>query len=220
MIQLKNVSKVYKVSKNQVKALDDISLEIKDGEFLAILGPSGSGKSTLMHLLGGLDKPTSGEILVEGQNLAKLSDKKLSKYRNARVGFVFQAYNLHPIFNARENASLPLILSKDSETNIKQKSEEVLKEVDLLDRAEHLPKELSGGEQQRVAIARAIITNPQIILADEPTGNLDTKTGEQVIDLLMRLNKNKQITLIIVTHNEDIAKLASRIIRVRDGRLE
>ncbi len=220
MISLKNVSKVYKVGKNQVKALDDVSLEIKNGEFVAILGPSGSGKSTLMHLLGGLDKPSAGQILVDDQDLAKLSDKKLSKYRNKSVGFVFQAYNLHPIFNSRENASLPLILSKESEVTMKQKAEEVLKEVDLLDRADHLPKELSGGEQQRVAIARAIVTNPQIILADEPTGNLDTKTGDQVIKLLMRLNQEKKITLIIVTHNEDIAKLATRIIRVRDGRLE
>ncbi len=220
MIQFKNVSKIYKIGKNLVKALDQVNVEIRKGEFVAILGPSGSGKSTLMHLMGGLDRPTSGEVLVDDQNLAKLADKKLSQFRNKKVGFVFQSYNLHPIFNAKENAALPLILAKDSDQNINQKSETVLREVDLGDRAKHLPKELSGGEQQRVAIARALITDPQIILADEPTGNLDTKTGKQVIDLLMKLNKEKGITLVMITHNEEIASLASKIIRIKDGRIQ
>ncbi len=220
MIELKNVSKIFKIGKNQVKALDEVNLQIEDGQFVAILGPSGSGKSTLMHLIGGLDKPTSGQVLVDGEDLANLSDKKLSVFRNKKVGFVFQAYNLHPIFNAAENAALPLILAKDTDQNITQKSKEVLHEVDLDDRLTHLPKELSGGEQQRVAIARALITNPQIILADEPTGNLDSKTGQQVTDLLVKLNSEKKITLIMITHNEELAKLAARIVRIKDGRLD
>lgn len=219
MIELKDVTKVYKISKNQVKALDQVSLKIESGEFIVIFGPSGSGKSTLMHIIGGLDKPTSGEILVDGQDLGKLSDRDLSLFRNKKVGFVFQDYNLHPIFNSKENAALPLILAKAGDQTIEEKTTTVLNEVGLVERSNHKPKELSGGEQQRVAIARALINDPQIILADEPTGNLDSTTGDQIIQLLLGLNKQRKTTLIIITHNEAIAKMAGRVVRIADGKV-
>lgn len=217
IIDLKDVSKVYKSGEIQFKALDKVSLEIKTGDFVAILGPSGGGKSTLMHLIGGLDKPTSGIITVDGQNLNKMSDKQLARYRNEKVGFVFQFFNLLQGATTLSNVILPLVYSK-KKVSRKSKATQILKEVGLGEKLKNRPNQLSGGEQQRVSIARALVNDPEIILADEPTGNLDSKTGQAIFSLLQGLNE-KGKTVVVVTHEIALAEKAKRIVRVTDGRV-
>lgn len=219
MIKLENISKEYRMGEEIIHAVSGVSMEIREGEFVALVGPSGSGKSTMMHLIGGLDTPTSGRVIVDGQNLSSASDKELSRYRNEKIGFVFQAFNLHPTYTATENVALPLIFSGIGQSNRMKMAAEALDIVGLAERASHRPNQLSGGERQRVSIARALVTQPKILLADEPTGNLDSKNGKHVMELLSQLNKEKGITLIIVTHDMEIAKEAGRIIKMRDGKI-
>ena len=218
LIEIKNLIKTYKIGGETINAVDNITLDILEGEMVAITGPSGSGKSTLMHLIGGLDKPTKGDILVDSVNIAKLKDKHLSKYRNTTIGFVFQSFNLQPNLTSLENVKLPLMFSK----NVANKAESALKALEMLDlknRIFHKPNQLSGGQKQRVGIARALVNNPKIILADEPTGNLDSKNGSIVINLLREINKEKNVTIIIVTHDPNIANKCDREIRMKDGKI-
>ena len=219
MIKLENITREYRMGEDIVRAVSGISLEITEGEFVALVGPSGSGKSTTMHIIGGLDTPTSGRVIVDGHDLSRAGDRELSRYRNEKIGFVFQAFNLHPTYTAMENVALPLIFSGIGYSRRMKIAAEALETVGLSDRALHRPNQLSGGERQRVSIARALVTQPKIILADEPTGNLDSKNGQLVMELLSRLNKEKGITLIIVTHNMEIAAVAGRIIKMRDGKI-
>jgi len=219
IIQLKSVSKIYKMGKENLTVLDGINLDIEEGEFVAIMGPSGSGKSTLANVIGGLDKVNSGTILVDGQELNKLNDKKLSEYRNKKIGFVFQAFNLIPTFTAQENVMLPLILMGVSSKMRKQKAYDCLKIVGLENRVTHKPNELSGGERQRVSIARALVNEPKIIIADEPTGNLDSKKSAEIISILKKLNSNSKITLIVITHDPNVAHEADRILNMQDGKI-
>jgi len=220
MLKLTNVSKIYQVGDEEVRALDDLSLEIKKGEFVAIIGASGSGKSTLLHVLGALDRPSSGKITWQGKRLNKMSDRELASFRNRQIGFVFQQFHLLPRTSVLENTMLPTIYLPADENNRdhSRKAKKILKELVLSDRLNHTPGQLSGGQQQRVAIARALINNPQIILADEPTGNLDSKSGEQILKILEGLNK-KGLTVIVVTHDIDIAKKAKRQIIIKDGKI-
>ncbi len=217
MIKISSLTKIYKSGETNFKALDDVSLEIEKGEFVAILGASGSGKSTLMHLIGGLDKPTSGTIEVDGENLGKLNEGKLARYRNEKVGFVFQFFNLLQGTSSLNNVVLPLIYSR-KKVSRKQAATDILTEVGLGEKLKNRPNQLSGGEQQRVSIARALVNNPDIILADEPTGNLDSKTGLAIFELLRELN-HKGKTVVVVTHDNNLAAKANRIIRVSDGRI-
>ncbi len=217
MIELKNVTKIYQMGEETIPALSGIDLTVAEGEFIALVGPSGSGKSTLLHIIGGLDSPTSGKVAVNGQDLSQASDSELSRYRNRSVGFVFQAFNLHPTYNALENVVLPLIFSRMPRPQRLKLAREALETVGLAERASHRPNQLSGGEKQRVSIARALVTRPKLILADEPTGNLDSKTGEHIIELLVRLNREKGLTLLLVTHDTDIASNAPRTLFLRDG---
>jgi putative ABC transport system ATP-binding protein len=219
MIEVKNVSKKYKMGKEVVTALNDVTVKINDGEFVAIVGPSGSGKSTLMHLVGGLDSPTSGNIYVDGKDISKLKDKDMSKYRNQTIGFVFQAFNLENTQTALENVMMPLIFAGISVKERKQKAKTALEMVDLGDQIKHKPTEMSGGQRQRVSIARALVNQPQIIFADEPTGNLDSKNGELIMKLLNDLNDNGY-TIIMVTHNMEEAKKAKRLITIKDGEIQ
>ena len=214
IIELKNVKKTYIVGEQRFNALDGINLKINQGEFVVILGPSGAGKSTLLNLLGGMDKPTSGDIIVGENNIAKYNDKELTRYRAHDVGFIFQFYNIMPTLTVEENVNL----IKDV-TNTSKDSKEVLKSVGLLKHASKFPQELSGGEQQRVSIARAIMKNPKVLLCDEPTGALDSKTGIEVLKLL-RKQSDEDTTVIIVTHNSLIAEIANRIIRIKNGKVE
>ena len=214
IIELKNVKKTYIVGEQEFNALDGINLKINQGEFVVILGPSGAGKSTLLNLLGGMDKPTSGDIIVGENNIAKYNDKELTRYRAHDVGFIFQFYNIMPTLTVEENVNL----IKDV-TNTSKDSKEVLKSVGLLKHASKFPQELSGGEQQRVSIARAIMKNPKVLLCDEPTGALDSKTGIEVLKLL-RKQSDEDTTVIIVTHNSLIAEIADRIIRIKNGKVE
>jgi putative ABC transport system ATP-binding protein len=219
LIQVQNLKKYYTLGGETVKALDDISFEIKSGEMIAIMGPSGSGKSTLMHILGGLDKPDSGKVIVDDEDIAKLNSRKLADYRNKKIGFVFQTFNLQPHLTATENVELPLIFSKRSGKR-SVNAIEALKKVALGDRLNHKPSELSGGQRQRVSVARSIVNKPKILFADEPTGNLDTKNGRLILDLLKDLNKNEGITLIIVTHDSSVAAECDRILQIKDGKLQ
>lgn len=219
IISLSKVTKSYKLSDNvTVEALRGINLDIKKGEFVAIIGPSGSGKSTLMHLIGILDKPTSGVVSLDGKNIAKLSEEELAILRNKYIGFVFQAFNLLPKTSAIENVELPLIYSKVTGAERKARAIKALCEVGLGDRLNHTPNQLSGGQQQRVAIARALVTSPSLILADEPTGNLDSKSSMEILGLLRLINK-KGNTVVLVTHEHDIAKEAKRIVELKDGKI-
>jgi len=218
LIELKGVSKTYKPGKNiKVAALKDASFDIEEGEFVAIMGPSGSGKSTLMHILGLLDRSEKGSYKLAGEEISKKSEKELSRLRNEKIGFVFQTFNLLPRTSAIDNVMLPRVYSRIKKHK-KADGMKVLKQVGLSQRSNHKPNELSGGEQQRVAIARALINNPQIILADEPTGNLDSKSATEIMKILEELNK-KGVTAIVVTHEEMIAKMAKRIIRIKDGKV-
>lgn len=217
LITLSNVKKSYRLGDDiLVEALRGINLKINKGEFVAITGPSGSGKSTLMHLIGILDKPTSGEVDLDGEDISKLSEEKLATLRNKYIGFVFQAFNLLPKTSAVEQVELPLIYSKVGATERRERALQALKDVGLGDRIDHTPNQLSGGQQQRVAIARALVTRPSLILADEPTGNLDSKSSREIIELLRSINA-KGNTVVLVTHETNIAAEAKRIVVIKDG---
>jgi len=218
LIELRGVGKTYQMGEIEVRALRGVTLEVEKGELTAIMGPSGSGKSTLMNIIGCLDQPTSGEYLLDGIEVSTLNDDQLAQIRNRKIGFVFQTYNLLRRTTALDNVEVPLIYA--GARNRRAKARKVLEEVGLGDRVHHRPNELSGGEQQRVAIARALVNDPDIILADEPTGNLDSKTGLEIIGLFQRLNLERGITVIYVTHDREIAQFTRRIIHLRDGRLE
>lgn len=215
MIRMNGITKTYKLGKIEVDALRGVSFELKQGEMVAIMGPSGSGKSTLMNIIGCLDQQSSGTYELDGVDVGKLSDNQLADIRNKKIGFVFQTYNLLPRTSALANVELPLIYSRAK--NRREKALAALEKVGLADRANHKPNELSGGQQQRVSIARALITRPAIILADEPTGNLDTRTGEDIMRLFAELNRVDGITVVMVTHEREIGEYADRIINIRDG---
>ncbi len=219
MIELKKIRKTYRIGQETINALAGVDLEIAEGEFTAFVGPSGSGKSTLLHIIGGLDKPTSGKITVDGQDLSEASDGELSAYRNRNVGFVFQSFNLHPTYNALENVAIPCIFTGLSTAERLKLAEEALEAVGLSGRARHRPNQLSGGERQRVSIARALVNRPKVIIADEPTGNLDSKTGSRIMELLLKLNKERGITLLIATHDVNLTEQADRVIILRDGQI-
>lgn len=220
MIKLENVSRIYQMGKTLVPALRGLSLEIADGEFVAIMGPSGSGKSTLMHLIGALDTPTQGQVLLDGIDIAQQNSNQLAELRGKKVGFVFQTFNLVPTLSALKNVELPMIFQKIPRKERYEKARRLLEQVGLGDRLHHKPSELSGGECQRVAIARALANDPEILLADEPTGNLDAESGEQIMQILKKLNEEKKMTVIVVTHNPEVARYAHRIIRMRYGQIE
>ena len=216
LIELKGINKTYKNGDQELRVLKDIDLEVEKGEFVAIMGPSGSGKSTLMNVIGLLDRPTSGDYFLDGQEVGNLSEKKLAHVRNEQIGFVFQQFFLLSKLNAFQNVELPLIYAGVHPAKRKEIAEQYLEKVELGSRMHHLPSELSGGQKQRVAIARALVNQPAIVLADEPTGALDTKTGEQIMDLLTKLNREGK-TIIMVTHEPEIAAFANRRIVIRDG---
>ena len=220
MIRLINVHKIYLQGRNKITALAGLSLDIQKGEFAAVMGPSGSGKSTLLHLIGGLDRPTEGQVLVDGRIISQMADDEVTLFRRTRIGFVFQFFNLLPTLAAVENVMLPLILDgrSSSESNLRAKT--LLERVGLEGRRDHLPEELSGGEMQRLAIARALAFNPPILLADEPTGNLDSKNGAAVLELLRQINTEQRCTVVMVTHNQEAAGYGDRIVHLRDGVIE
>jgi len=218
-IQLENVKKIYKVGETQVNALRDLSYNINEGDFLAIMGPSGSGKSTLMNIVGCLDKPTEGKYFLEGEEVSTFDKNKLARIRNKKIGFVFQTFNLLARTTAIENTELPLLYSSMSKKKMRELASKSLSIVGLEGREFHRTNQLSGGEQQRVAIARALVNNPSLILADEPTGNLDTKTGKEIMDIFKRLNQEKNITIILVTHEPELAQIARRRMHLRDGQI-
>ena len=219
VIAAEHLAKIYRMGKMEVHALVDISVQIKHGEVVSIMGPSGSGKSTLMNILGCLDLPTSGDYVLDGEKVSTLNDDQLAGIRNRKVGFVFQSFNLLTRSTALSNVELPLRYSGIS-SGRKEMARSALEAVGLGDRVQHKPSELSGGQQQRVAIARALVNQPAIIMADEPTGNLDSRVGQEIMDLLLNLNKERGTTLIIVTHDREIAKQTQRVIRLRDGLVE
>lgn len=213
----KHIIKDFRLGDTTTKVLKDISLQVMQGEFVSIMGPSGSGKSTLLYILGGLDTPTSGHVLLNGTDISRFGDEKMSRIRRQKIGFVFQFYNLIPNLNVEENIMLPLLLDGKKMGGYKKQLDRILEIVGLSDRRKHKPRELSGGQQQRVAIARALIGNPEILFADEPTGNLDSKTGAEIMNLLREINQNSGQTIIMVTHSPDAAKSSSRMITVQDG---
>ena len=217
VLKVENISKIYGENNNLVKALDNISFTINEGEFIAITGASGSGKSTLLHILGGIDKPTSGQVWLENINLSNLTDNQLAGIRRSKIGIIYQFYNLIPTLTVEENITLPILL--DHKNINKKRLDSILEILDIKDRRDFLPNQLSGGQQQRVAIGRGLIYSPSIILADEPTGNLDSKNSENIINLLKNLNKKLKQTLVIVTHNLEIAKQADRILELKDGKI-
>ncbi len=217
ILVIDHLSKVYGSGETAVRALDDVSFSVQKGEFIAIIGPSGSGKSTLLHILGGVDMPTSGKVFVDHTDMYALNETQLAIFRRRQIGLIYQFYNLIPVLNVEENITLPLLL--DHKKVEKSQLTKILKLLNLEDRLTHLPNQLSGGQQQRVSIGRALINNPAIVLADEPTGNLDSKNSQEIIDLLKMFNKTYQQTLLVITHDERIALQADRIITIEDGRI-
>ena len=218
-IEAKDIVKVFQMGETELTALNGVDFEVEKGEFVAITGSSGSGKSTLMHIIGCLDKPTSGEYLIDGENVAQLSIKQLATIRNQKIGFVFQKFNLLHDLTSIENVALPALYAGESEESALDRARTMLEIVNLPNRCDHYPYQLSGGQQQRVAIARSLINNPSILLADEPTGNLDTATGHSIINIIKTLNEEKKVTIIMVTHEYDIAEQAKRVIELIDGRI-
>lgn len=217
ILKVEHLTKIYGKGDALVKALDDVSFSVEKGEFVAIVGASGSGKSTLLHLIGGVDKPTNGKVFIDGKDIYHFNDEKLAIFRRRQVGLIYQFYNLIPILNVEENITLPLDL--DNRKVDKKRLDDLIRVLGLEDRKNHLPNELSGGQQQRTSIGRALITNPAIILADEPTGNLDSKSSEEIVELLKKSNRDYKQTIIMITHNMEIAKVADRILKIEDGHL-
>lgn len=217
ILKVENLTKIYGEGNTRVIALDNVSFSVEKGEFVAIIGASGSGKSTLLHLIGGVDKPTSGKVFIDGEDIYKLNDDNLAIFRRREVGLIYQFYNLIPILNIEENITLPLKL--DNRKVNEEALNELIKKLGLSHRKKHLPNELSGGEQQRTSIGRALITKPAIILADEPTGNLDTNGSDEIVALLKQANRDYKQTIIMITHNMEIAKHADRIIKIEDGKI-
>ena len=218
LLKVEHLSKIYGKGQNQVMALDDVSFSVEKGEFVAIVGASGSGKSTLLHLIGGVDRPTDGKVYINDTDVFTLNDDKLAIFRRRQVGIIYQFYNLIPILNVEENIALPLEL--DERKVEKKEMDEMLEHLGLTERRAHLPNELSGGQQQRTSIGRALITRPSLILADEPTGNLDTKSGNEIMELLKKSNRELNQTIIMITHNMELAKAADRIIMIEDGKIK
>lgn len=217
ILKIENLKKVYGSGETEVKALDDISFQVEEGEFIAIIGPSGSGKSTLLHSIAGLEKPTSGKVYFHDKDIYKMNKKELTILRRQKIGIIYQFYNLIPTLNVEENITLPIELDRKKIDT--KKLDEIIKFLGLEKRKKHLPNELSGGQQQKVAIGRALMINPTIILADEPTGNLDSKSSEKIMQVLKKANKDYKQTIIMITHNLEIAKLADRIIKIEDGKI-
>lgn len=217
LLRVEHLSKIYGAGENQVKALDDVSLSVEKGEFVAIVGASGSGKSTLLHLLGGVDRPTSGKVYINGTDIFAMNDDELAIFRRRQVGIIYQFYNLIPILNVEENMAIPMEL--DGRKVEKAQMDDMLLRLGLTERRTHLPNELSGGQQQRTSIGRALITRPSIVLADEPTGNLDTKASNEIMHLLMNSNRELNQTIIMITHNMELAKAADRTIMIEDGKI-
>ena len=217
ILRVENLSKIYGSGDNEVRALDDVSFSVEKGQFLAIIGPSGSGKSTLLHILGGVDRPTSGKVFLEGQDVFAQNEDQLAIFRRRQVGLIYQFYNLIPVLNVTENITLPVLM--DGRKVNESRLQELLNILDLKDREKHLPNQLSGGQQQRVSIGRALMNSPAIVLADEPTGNLDSKNSQEIVELLKLSNKQYGQTLIVVTHDESIALQADRIIAIEDGKI-
>lgn len=217
ILKVENLTKIYGKGTTKVVAVDNVSFTVEKGEFVAIVGASGSGKSTLLHLIGGVDKPTQGKVIIDGKDIYSFNEDKLAIFRRRQVGLIYQFYNLIPILNVVENITLPLDL--DNRKTNKKYLEDLLKLLGIEKRRNHLPNELSGGEQQRTSIARALITNPTLILADEPTGNLDSKSSEEIVELLIKTNKEYKQTIIMITHNMEIAKCADRILKIEDGKI-
>jgi len=220
VVELVDVSKIYQTEFYEVKALENVSLDVEEGDFVVIMGPSGSGKSTLLNLIGCLDKPTSGKVLINGVETINLSDKELTELRRDTIGFIFQTYNLIPTLSALENVELPMIFKGLSRHERGRRAKKLLSVVGLEREVDRKPKELSGGQQQRVAIARALANDPKILLCDEPTGNLDTKSGEQVMSIIKEQNEERGVTVILVTHDPTLAKYGNFVIRLRDGKIE
>lgn len=217
ILEIKNLCKVYGKGETEVKALDNVSFDVEQGEFVAIVGPSGSGKSTLLHILGGVDSPTSGVVNIAGTDISKLNETKLAIFRRRQIGLIYQFYNLIPILNVEENMTLPLLL--DGKKPDKKLLKDLLEKLRLTERLKHLPNQLSGGQQQRVSIGRALMNNPALLLADEPTGNLDSENSKEIVSLLRKFNKENNQTVIIITHDERIALSADRIITIEDGHI-
>ncbi len=220
MITIDNVSKTYKRDQFEIPVLNHLSLKIKEGDFVALMGPSGSGKTTLLNLIAGIDRPTDGSIVVDGNDITQLSETKISKWRSLNVGFIFQLYNLVPVLNAFENVELPLLLTGLTKQERKKQVELALTIVGLKDRMDHYPRQLSGGQEQRVAIARAIVIDPKVLVADEPTGDLDYKSGEEILTLLKRLNHEFKKTIVMVTHDQHAASAANRLVHLEKGFLK
>jgi putative ABC transport system ATP-binding protein len=216
-VQVHNVRKVYRREKQEVPVLDGLTLDIREGEFVALMGPSGSGKTTLLNLIGGVDQPTSGDVIVGGTNIARLNGRALAKWRARHIGYIFQLYNLIPVLTAIENVALPLLLVKMSGSERTDRARRALEIVGLADRTKHYPRQLSGGQEQRVAIARAVVSDPTVLLADEPTGDLDRKSGEEILTLLDRLNREFQKTIVMVTHDPHAAERAKRRLHLDKG---
>ena len=219
MIKLVSVTKIYKMGTEEVRALDRVTLEVYPGEILVVMGPSGSGKSTLLHIMGCLDRPTSGHVYIDGKDVSRFNDRQLARVRNTMLGFVFQQFNLLPQLTALENVELPMVYAEVPRKKRLERAKELLTNFELADRMKHRPTQLSGGQQQRVALARALANNPKVILADEPTGNLDTISGEIVIENLVRLNREKGMTVVVVTHDPEMAAIGHRVIHMRDGHM-
>lgn len=217
LLRVENLTKTYGRGENEVRALDGVSFSVQKGEFIAVIGPSGSGKSTLLHILGGVDKPTSGKVYMDGQDVYAQSDEKLAIFRRRQVGLIYQFYNLIPVLNVTENITLPVLM--DGRKVNKERLEELLTTLNLKGRENHLPNQLSGGQQQRVSIGRALMNAPAVVLADEPTGNLDSKNSQEIVELLKLSNKKYNQTLIVITHDENIALQAQRIIAIEDGKI-